>query len=415
MQGLSVVEAGHENSHIDGKGDNSLYSKDDKQVLQTTVDPVQKTEYETMQIKFKAYTADLKTIISQKLEENQQKLVKDIKKYMNDIEKFKIDKENHANKLAQIRKEFEDKYSLASIREVNQRLLKEEDELKGGISQVETDIHTTKDVIEKKKDLAVKHLHLVKAQSKDNVRLAALAEKLRYELEKVQKEIDRTRAKEAQAKKPHLPSVFKNKGLADTMPILNDNQGQTSESRMLRSSALAMIPRLSKYQRNSQDLYHKINRVFLKDLDIFNLFRDCLGSYFNYVKKTQQITQHNGLQDSLLFEIIQKSAKCKVSYPHLRDKTRVSQVQAQLQDRHMVNIVYESMKSEIHDKKTKQYQKARKFNITWNDLKEFNSLQVMGLLVMHWDVLTDVLLEWENFLNRKSKLIKTKRHLAIRH
>jgi len=44
----------------------------------------------------------------------------------------------------------------------------------------------------------------------------------------------------------------------------------------------------------SEGLYRRINRIYLRDLDIFYTFKDSLTSYFQYLRKTQEITQQDG-------------------------------------------------------------------------------------------------------------------------
>jgi len=57
------------------------------------------------------------------------------------------------------------------------------------------------------------------------------------------------------------------------------------------------IQKSGDYKNNklkAEGLYRRINRIYLRDLDIFYTFKDCLTSYFQYLKKTQEITQQDG-------------------------------------------------------------------------------------------------------------------------
>ena len=325
--------------------------------------------------------------------------------------KYEIDKEIHARKLAQIRQEFNQNYSLENIKNENNRYIEEENKIKAQIEQVQIDTANAKKEIAKKKEIVEKHMDLVKVKSKRNIRLAALAEKLRYEIEKFQKAED---AKNTQLK---LPKIGQHK--SSTKPEDNEPKGTSQaqnpdkrNSQVAKTSHAKKLPAWKKpspIHKQIAEQYKKISRVFLKDMDVFNLFRDCLTSYFGYVKKTQQVTQDDGLKGSLLFEIMQKSAKSRIGYPHLVDIGKGGKAHSQLQDRHMISVVYEGLKNDVEARQRAQMERKRRFKITWEEIKAFNPLQVMGLLVMQWDILGDILLEWEGFLNKKSKLMRAKK------
>lgn len=54
------------------------------------------------------------------------------------------------------------------------------------------------------------------------------------------------------------------------------------------------------------------------------------------------------------------------------------------------------------------------FKISWEELRVYNALQVMGILSIRPEVQVDILLEWESFLNKKAELINKKKYFHVR-
>ena len=405
--------------------------------FQTSISP-DEAIYKSTEAEFKVFISDLPSFVAQKLAEKEKELKQKIEMFMNDIEKFKMDKEQHAKNLQKIRNEFDERYSLQEIRQANMQFRQSEVKTAKEIEEKQHEIDMKMRDIGKKKELVQKYMQIVKTRAKRNVRLTTIANKLQYEIEKRKKEKqsaqttnqglrnfsektkekgpeslpklrkrdEKTSKSHAEDKNKHGLSSFKNQGIHSNS---STNKFSANQHKQYHHSSI-IPPRISRTDKEVKEMLRKINRVLLKDMDIFNLFRDCLTSYFAYVKKTQQITQQDGLQGSLLFEIMQKSSQGKIGYPHLGESTKAGKMmQGYLQDRHIVNVVYEGVKSEKLKRKNQLTQKTRKFKITWEELKNFNPLQVMGLLVMQWSVLGDVLIEWENLLSKKSKLIRSQR------
>ena len=401
--------------------------------FQTSVSP-DEVMYRNTEVVFKNFITDLPSFVATKLTEHEKQLKHQIEIYMNDIEKFKLDKEQHARNLKRIRDEFDVRYALEETRQTNKQYREGEERLKKSLEEHQTEIELKLQEIEKKKELVKKYLQIVKTRAKRNVRLTAIANKLQYEIEKrkaerkSEVEVSPSKAKpaskaaESSHKLPKIkPEASHSKGASSKAVAVvrkNPNMSRSgvthnaSEGHTAKQSSLAFARvKVSLDQKEIQELTRKINRVFLKDMDIFNLFRDCLTSYFSYVKKTQQITQQRGLEGSLLFEIMQKSSQGKIGYPHLGETSKPVRVSSTLQDRHIISVVYESMKEDKDKEKRRGlgHYRDRDIKIKWEEMQSFNPLQVMGLLVMQWDVLNDILNEWENFLNKKSRLLRNKK------
>lgn len=384
---------------------------------------------------FRHFVDTLPNYVSEKLAEHEEKTRKKIEKYLSGIEKFRADKEAHARKLSLIRQEFNNKFSLEENKQRNAMYLAEEQQLTADITDIVAQTDLARVTIVQKKEIVARYKEMVKAKAKRNIRLTALAEKLSYELEKAKnsQELEARKYEEERHAHSHghtgqTASHSKlNKAVHDPkqatgglkLPEIrgshqSHNSKQASSKNMLvkqqeqreeRRTYQAPQP-VSRFQKILAQQYRKMTRMFLRDLDIFNLFRDSLTSYFNYVRKTQEITQADGLNGSMLFEIIHKSTQGKVGYPHLANTVKWDKIQTDLQERHMISVVYDSLKQEIKKRRKEKALGKRKFNVSWEQLKSFNPLQVMGLLVMQWTVLGDILLEWENFLNKKSKIVR---------
>jgi hypothetical protein len=164
----------------------------------------------------------------------------------------------------------------------------------------------------------------------------------------------------------------------------------------------------------AEGLYRRINRIYLRDLDIFYTFKDCLTSYFQYLKKTQEITQQDGLHGSLLFEIMRNVKDGKISYPHGLGEKKYYKSSTRIQDRQMINVVYDTLKNFVAAKKNEKSKEQKMFKISWDELRVYNALQVMGILSIRPEVLVDILLEWESFLNKKAELINKKKFFVVR-
>ena len=440
--GELFVDTGRGGTKIEGGGSSvpggAMAGTNGADVFQTAIDS---GNYLAVSSTFRYFIDNLPDYVSEKLNEHEEKTRKKIDKYLSGIEKFKADKEAHDKKLRLIREEFNKKFSLDENKAKNEEYVQEENELTQQISQIIEQTQLAKVTILQKKEIVLKYKEMVKSKAKHNIRLTALAEKLAYELEKAKKEAEIL--KEAERKSTvsgklnpyhnnsHVgTSSVKASSSATLLPKLQgaqviknrttkaQHQGTTPTDPKSANSVKTLDPKTneggqaharkgpSTIQRQLTFQFRKATKMFLRDLDIFTLFRDCLTSYFGYVRKTQEITQADGLNGSMLFELIHKSTQGKVGYPHLADTVKWDKIKTELQERHMVSAVYESLKQEITKRRRDKLTSQRKFNVSWEQLKAFNPLQVMGLLVMQWTVLGDILLEWEHFLHKKAKIVR---------
>ena len=76
----------------------------------------------------------------------------------------------------------------------------------------------------------------------------------------------------------------------------------------------------------------------------------------------------------------------KITYPHVPGEKRLYKSSTRIQDRQMINVVYDTLKNFVVQKKNEKTKQQKLFKISWEELKMYNALQVMGILSIRPEV-----------------------------
>jgi len=76
----------------------------------------------------------------------------------------------------------------------------------------------------------------------------------------------------------------------------------------------------------------------------------------------------------------------KISAPHQLSEKKYYKSSTKIQDRQMINVVYDTLKNFVVAKKNEKSKEQKMFKISWEELRVYNALQVMGILSIRPEV-----------------------------
>lgn len=175
--------------------------------------------------------------------------------------------------------------------------------------------------------------------------------------------------------------------------VLDQNDYQKIEAELL-----LYRKKLQSSERKKIFLKNQITFQANKYFSLRNLFSQAFFVSNQNLIKNQEITNDEGLKNSLLFKI----KKIETFY---QDGERFGEKKgvSSLQDRELKNVVYGALKSVVEkNKKNKKNEGGFEgINLDWDDFKKMGSAQIMGLLSMKPEFFGEINME----LDKKNKKI----------
>lgn len=251
-----------------------------------------------------------KEFIDKKLEKDRANIRGKYEPWRTQIEQTRSRKFLYKKNLDKKEKDFNEACSMERLKKDLEKFRGDEATFKENIKAIKNTIGETKDNIKKKKELVMKYKIILQHKSRRNISLASLATKLSYEL---------TRAKQM-GLTDYLPIKENVAGENDTSNLnfgsdqLYDEHGQLAAQEYSDAKDRAQLNQLEPYGNGSMNgpvqeanteqyegenqtsrnqsriapsgaprngklkaegLYRRINRIYLRDLDIFYTFKDC--------------------------------------------------------------------------------------------------------------------------------------------
>lgn len=118
------------------------------------------------------------------------------------------------------------------------------------------------------------------------------------------------------------------------------------------------------------------------------LLQEALKALNKSLLFSQQITNHTGLKNSLLFKIKPEISKTNTNFKSLESKSF-------LQDREINNVVFSTLKKVVKDRKIKPKSDWDGLELSWEEFKDFSPLQIIGLMSMNGKALEGIFTEFE--------------------
>ena len=150
--------------------------------------------------------------------------------------------------------------------------------------------------------------------------------------------------------------------------------------------------------------YEMLERRYKRAFELYHLAKQCFKSYFEFLMKTQKMSQTKGLQGSLLFEILRNN-------PYFLKMTRIKAKPSRttsnwfLQDRDMINSIYDTLKYFSQQKREEKHKGQIAFDLSFEDFGRLNALQIMGIVSIQPEILDRIFMDWELYLAHLNNLI----------
>lgn len=158
--------------------------------------------------------------------------------------------------------------------------------------------------------------------------------------------------------------------------------------------------RFSEYKNKYEMLERRYKRAF----ELYHLAKQCFKCYFEFLLKTQKMSQSRGLQGSLLFEILRNNPYF-LKMTKVKSKPTKATSNSFLQDRDMINSIYDTLKYFAQQKREEKHKGQIAFDLSFEDFSRLNSLQIMGIISIQPEILDRIFMDWETYLAHLNSLI----------
>jgi len=207
-----------------------------------------------------------------------------------------------------------------------------------------------------------------------------------------------------------LESPKKQTTFDSKMPSINYNQldeEQHVEISELVGKCQSLKRQIADSKEESKHLSSLQGEFLGEQRKLEEFFQECLRSAKQELLKSQQLPQisHRGLAGSLFFDIVQSENINKRISPQgfIRERPQRSKIM----ERDSSNVIYYTIKTMMkHARDETRMQHLNRLNLSWEEFRQFNTLQLLGLLSIRSD--TQALLHQKIF---PANLM----HLVIHH